>query len=181
MSRIGRSPIPIPEKVSLSVSKGIVNIEGPRGKSDYVLPEGISARKSDNILVIERVNDTKPMKTIHGTVRAQIANEITGVFEGHKKTLLVNGKGFQAEVKEDLLVMQLGFSHKVIFEIPVGLAVEVTPGQNSFSLIITGNNKQLTGAFAAELYRIRPVEPYNMIGFRYSDQYVKRKTIKTIT
>lgn len=181
MSRIGRLPIPIPEKVSLSVSKGIVKIEGPRGKSSYVLPEGISARKGDGKLVISRIDDTKPMKTIHGTTRAQIANEIIGVFEGHKKTLLINGKGYQAEVKGNVLEMQLGFSHRVVFEIPKGLEVEVKMGQNSFSLVVTGNSKQLTGAFAAELYKIRPVEPYNMIGFRYSDQYVRRKTIKTIT
>ncbi len=181
MSRIGRLPIPIPEKVSVSVGKGTVKIEGPRGKSEYVLPEGISAKIDDGRLVISRKDDTKPMKTIHGTSRAQIANEITGVSEGHKKTLIVNGKGYQAEAKENVLEMQLGFSHKVIFEIPVGLEVEAKPGQNSFTLIITGNRKQLTGAFAAELYKVKPVEPYNMIGFRYIDQYVKRKTIKTIT
>ncbi len=95
--------------------------------------------------------------------------------------LIVHGKGYQAEVKGRILEMQVGFSHKVLFEIPGGLEIVIKPGQNTFTLTVNGIDKHLVGAFTAELYKIKKVEPYNLIGFRYSDQHVKRKAVKTIT
>jgi len=116
---------------------------------------------------------------MHGVTRAHIANKVKGVSEGHGITLVVNGKGFSAEVKGRVVEMQLGFSSRMLVEVPEGIKVTVQPGQNTFTLVIAGINKDLVGSFASVLYKIRPVEPYNMIGFRYSDQQVRRKAAKT--
>lgn len=180
MSRIGRLPIPLPDSVTVKKNKDLVKVKGPRGEMELVIPQGIKVEIGDEVLV-KREEDTRELTRLHGTTRAHLANRIQGVSEGHSKTLEVQGKGYQAEVKGRILEMQLGFSHKVLFEIPKELEIEVRPGQNAFTLTVSGNDKQLVGAFSAELYRIKPVEPYNLIGFRYSDQYVKRKAVKTIT
>jgi large subunit ribosomal protein L6 len=180
MSRIGKLPIPVPDKVTVTSEGDLLKIKGPRGEMELTLPTGINVEIGDEI-VVTRDEDTKELAMLHGTTRAHLANRIAGVSQGHTKILEVQGKGYQAEVKNKILEMQLGFSHKVLFEIPEGLEIEIKPGQNAFTLTVSGIDKQLVGAFAAELYRIKPVEPYNLIGFRYSDQYVKRKAVKTIT
>lgn len=179
MSRIGRLPVPIPAKVDMAIEDGSVRIKGPLGEMHHALPEGISAVVRDGALQIERDSETTEMRRMHGVTRAHIANKVKGVSEGHGITLVVNGKGFSAEVKGKVVEMQLGFSSRMLVEVPEGIKVTVQPGQNTFTLVITGINKDLVGSFASVLYKIRPVEPYNMIGFRYSDQQVRRKAAKT--
>jgi len=181
MSRIGKLPIPLPDKVTIGSKGNLVSVKGPRGEMELTLPDGISISVDDGNIIVARSKDTKELARIHGTTRAHLANRVQGVSQGHSKVLEVQGKGYQAEVKGSILEMQVGFSHKVLFEIPQGLEIEVKPGQNAFTLTVKGNDKHLVGAFSAELYKVKPVEPYNLIGFRYSDQYVKRKAVKTIT
>ncbi len=181
MSRIGRLPVRIPDGVELSRDGGRVVATGPRGEMGVTLPEGIAVEIDGGLVVVSRSDDSRDHRKMHGTTRAHIANIVKGVSEGHSKTLMVQGKGYQAEVTGRILEMQIGFSHRVVFRIPEGLEITVQPGQNAFTLQVKGNDRHLVGAFAAELYRLKPVEPYNLIGFRYSDQYVKRKTVKTIT
>jgi len=181
MSRIGRLPVPLPEKVTVTKKKNTLTVKGPRGEMTMSLPSGIKTKIDDDCIVVTRKQDTRELARLHGTTRAHLANRIKGVTEGHKKILNVQGKGYQGEVKGRILEMQVGFSHKVLFEIPEGLEVEVKPGQNAFTLTISGIDKHLVGAFTAEIYKVKPVEPYNLIGFRYSDQHVKRKAVKTIT
>lgn len=181
MSRIGRLPIPLPENVTISSRKNKVTVKGPRGEMSLEIPKGIKVDHKNVDVLISRKDDSKELTQLHGTTRANLANRVKGVSSGHQKILIVKGKGYQGEVKGGILEMQVGFSHKVLFEIPEGLEIIVKPGQNSFTLTVTGNDKQLVGAFSAEMYKIKPVEPYNLIGFRYSDQHVKRKAVKTIT
>jgi len=180
MSRIGRLPIPVPEKVTVTSKKNVITVKGPKGEMSLPVPTGIKVKIGDQI-VLSRKSDTKQQAMLHGTTRAHLANNIKGVSEGHSKILIVHGKGYQGEVKGRILEMQLGFSHKVLFEIPGGLEVVIKPGQNTFTLTVSGISKHLVGAFSAELYKVKKVEPYNLIGFRYSDQLVKRKAVKTIT
>jgi large subunit ribosomal protein L6 len=180
MSRIGKLPIPVPEKVTVTSKKNVITVKGPKGEMTHTIPTGIKV-KIDDQLVLSRKGDTKELSMLHGTTRAHLANIVQGVSKGHNKILIVHGKGYQAEVKGRILEMQLGFSHKVLFEIPGGLEIVIKPGQNTFTLTISGISKHLVGAFSAELYKIKKVEPYNLIGFRYSDQHVKRKAVKTIT
>lgn len=180
MSRIGRLPVPVPEKVTVTSKKNVITTKGPKGEMSLTVPKGIKVSIGDEI-VLSRKGDTKQLTMLHGTTRAHIANNIKGVSEGHSKILIVHGKGYQAEVKGKILEMQLGFSHKVLFEIPGGLEIVIKPGQNTFTITVSGISKHLVGAFSGELYKIKKVEPYNLIGFRYSDQHVKRKAVKTIT
>jgi len=180
MSRIGKLPITVPQKVTVKTKKNVITVKGPKGEMYLTIPSGIKVKIGDEI-VLSRKNDTRELSRLHGTTRAHLANRIKGVSTGHEKILIVHGKGYQGEVKGRILEMQLGFSHKVLFEIPDGLVIEIKPGQNTFTLTVSGIDKHLVGAFSAELYKIKKVEPYNLIGFRYSDQHVKRKAVKTIT
>ncbi|MEN8207972.1 MAG: 50S ribosomal protein L6 [Candidatus Fermentibacteria bacterium] len=180
MSRIGRLPIPVPEKVTVTSKKSVITVKGPKGEMKHTIPTGIKVKIGEQV-VLSRKGDTKELSMLHGTTRAHLANIIQGVSEGHSRTLIVHGKGYQAEVNGHILEMQLGFSHKVLFEIPDGLEITIKPGQNTFTLTVGGISKHLVGAFSSELYKIKKVEPYNLIGFRYSDQHVKRKAVKTIT
>ena len=179
MSRIGKLPIPL-DGVEVKIADGIVSVKGKRGKDSYPLPEGITARLEGTMLQIDRSDDSQDQRRLHGTTRAEIYNRVTGVSKGHSRTLIVQGKGYSAEVKPKAIDMQIGFSHRVVAAIPDGLTIEVKPGQNTFTLKITGNDKHLVGAFASTLYKLRKVEPYNLTGFRYSDQQVKRKAAKSV-
>ncbi|HOP25870.1 MAG TPA: 50S ribosomal protein L6 [Candidatus Sabulitectum sp.] len=179
MSRIGRLPIPI-QGVEVTMKDGLVSVKGKRGADSYPLPEGIVAEVRDGNLHLERQDDSTELRRLHGVTRAELNNRVVGVRDGHKKELIVEGKGYAAEIKGKALEMQIGFSHKVVADIPAGLQVVVKPGQNTFTLEITGNDRHLVGAFASTLYKLRKVEPYNLIGFRYSDQQVKRKAAKSV-
>lgn len=181
MSRIGRLPITVPEKVTVTGKKSVITVKGPKGERNLTIPPGIKVKIGDDEIVLSRKSEARELIKLHGTTRAHLANWVKGVSEGHNKILIVHGKGYQAEVKGRILEMQVGFSHKVLFEIPEGLEIVIKPGQNTFTLTVSGIDKHLVGAFSAELYKIKKVEPYNLIGFRYSDQHVKRKAVKTIT
>ena len=179
MSRIGRLPVKLPPKVEVRIEGNLLRIKGPIGEAEHRLPGGITAVMEGDVLRLERADDTAEMKRLHGVSRAHVANKVRGVDTGHSLSLIVSGKGYQGEVKGRILEMQVGFSHRLLFEIPKGLSVQVTPGQNTFTIGINGTSRDLVGAFAAMLYRIKPVEPYNLNGFRYSDQQVRRKATKT--
>ncbi len=179
MSRIGRLPIPV-EDVEVKIADGLISVKGKRGEDSYPLPDGITAEMEGSFLHIKRADDSNEQRRLHGVTRAEINNRAVGVSKGHTRTLIVQGKGYSAEVKPKAIDMQIGFSHRVVAAIPDGLSVEVKPGQNTFTLEITGNDKHLVGAFASTLYKLRKVEPYNLIGFRYSDQQVKRKAAKSV-
>jgi large subunit ribosomal protein L6 len=179
MSRIGNQPIPIPAKVAVTVKDCRVRVKGPLGEMEHDLPEGIRAESAAGVIQVSRSADTPEMRRLHGVTRAHLANKVKGVSDGHTISLIVNGKGFSGEVKGKIVEMQLGFSSRMLVEIPSGLKVVVQPGQNTFTIVVSGINKDLVGSFASILYRIRPVEPYNLIGFRYSDQQVRRKAAKT--
>ncbi len=179
MSRIGRLPIPL-EGVEVKIKDNLVSVKGKRGEASYSLPGGITAKVDGDILHVKRSDDSSEQKTLHGVTRAELNNRVVGVRNGHRKELIVHGKGYAAEIKGKALEMQIGFSHKVVADVPAGLNIEVKPSQNEFTLIITGNDKHLVGAFASTLYKLRKVEPYNLIGFRYSDQQVKRKAAKSV-
>ena len=181
MSRIGNHPVSLPDKVTVDVKDGTVTVKGPKGELSIELPEGITTEAGEGTLLLNRRDDSREMKRFHGTYKRHVENMVTGVSKGHRRDLIANGKGYQAEVKGKVLEMQVGFSHKVLADIPEGLKVEVKPGQNTFTVSIEGVDKHLVGAYAASIYKLRPVEPYNMIGFRYSDQHVKRKAAKAAT
>jgi len=179
MSRIGKLPILI-DGVEVKIDGRDISVKGKRGESGYSLPDGISADIIDGILHIRRSDDSPEQRRLHGVSRAEVNNRVVGVRDGHKRILIVQGKGYAAELKGKAIEMQIGYSHKILADVPAGLSVEIQPSQNEFTLTITGNDKHLVGSYASTLYKLRKVEPYNMIGFRYSDQQVKRKAAKSV-
>lgn len=180
MSRIGKLPIPL-NGAKVTLSGNVVSAAGPRGEDSFLLPDGITIEVVGETIHVNRTDDSPDQRRLHGVTRAQLNNRILGVTRGHTVELVVQGKGYQAELVGRSIEMQIGFSHKVVATIPKGLSVEMKLGQNTFNLTISGNDKQLVGDFAAALYKLRPVEPYNLIGFRYSDQQIKRKAAKSAT
>ena len=177
MSRIGRKPIPILEKVKVEVKDKIVYVEGPKGKLSLKLDPLINVKVEDGKVVVERENDSKRAKSMHGTTRALINNMIIGVKEGFKKGLEVVGTGYKAQLKGNVLVLQLGFSHPVEVNIPQDLKVTVE-GQSK--IFVEGIDKQRVGQFAASIRAIFPPEPYKGKGIRYIGEEVRRKLGKAM-
>jgi len=178
MSRIGVKQIDLPEKVSVKVEDGArVTIEGPKGKLDWELPNGIEVEDDDGKVEVKRSSDDRKLRAMHGTSRALIANMIEGVAKGFVRELEIQGVGFRAAVKGKVLDLNLGFSHPVEHPIPEGLTVTV---EENTKIKVEGIDKQLVGQFAADVRGYYPPEPYKGKGIRYKDEYVRRKAGKSV-
>ncbi|OQX88400.1 MAG: 50S ribosomal protein L6 [Candidatus Omnitrophica bacterium 4484_70.2] len=177
MSRVGRKPISILDNVKVEVKDRVIYVEGPKGKLSLGLPSLIDVRIEDKKIIVERKNDSKRAKSIHGTIRALINNMVWGVKEGFKKSLEIVGTGYKAQLKGNNLVLQLGFSHPVEIVIPQDLKVSLG-GQTR--IIIEGVDKQRVGQFAARIRAIFPPEPYKGKGIRYTGEEVRKKLGKAM-
>lgn len=176
MSRIGNKLINLPAGVTVSQEGNVVTVKGPKGELSNTFNSNIEIVVEGNSVSVKRPNDTKEMKTIHGTSRANLNNMIVGVSEGFKKTLDIVGVGYRATLKGKTLVVAAGYSHDVELEIPEGVTVELP---KNTQVVVSGYNKQVVGQFAALVRRVREPEPYLGKGIRYSDEYVRRKEGKT--
>lgn len=181
MTRVGKKPIPLPDKVKVNIQGSAVNVEGPLGKLSFALPPGVSIALKDNILQLS-ADESNAM--FHGTARARVANMVQGVSASFKKVLEMQGLGFKAQVQGKVITMELGFSHPVLFDIPDGIKIEVDLSQQKAStptviLAISGIDKELVGAVAARIRKMRPPEPYKGTGIRYQGEHVQRKAGKT--
>jgi large subunit ribosomal protein L6 len=178
MSRIGRKSIEIPDKVKLAVSdSGSVNVEGPKGKLEWAMPNSIRLRINGKQAILDRANDARATKALHGLSRSLINNMIIGVSKGFQKNLEIQGVGFRAQVQGKNLNLSIGFSHPVVFPIPDGIKVTV---QENTKLQVEGIDKKLVGQVAADIRAFYPPEPYKGKGIRYSDEQVLRKEGKTV-
>lgn len=176
MSRLGKIPIAIPEKVKVSVKGTSVEAEGPAGKGTVQFRREVSVAVDGNKVVVKRSSDEKLVKALHGTTRAHIANLMEGVSKGFQKALEINGVGYNGKMAGDKLVLTLGFSHPIELPVPKGLTV-TTPSATTVE--VKGVDPQLVGEFAAKVRRARPVEPYNLKGIKYKDEIVRKKAGKT--
>ncbi|MFZ5807013.1 MAG: 50S ribosomal protein L6 [Verrucomicrobiota bacterium] len=176
MSRVGKKPIVVPEKVKAQVQGQKVLIEGPKGKLEREMHELIQARVENGNILIQRKGESKREKALHGTMRSLVANMVIGVTEGYVEEMEIQGVGFRAAVQGKNLNLSLGKSHPILLPIPAGLKVTVT---ENVAITIAGIDKELVGAFAAAIYRCYPVEPYKGKGVRYKGQHVLRKEGKT--
>ena len=173
MSRIGRMPITVPAGVEVSIAAGnVVTVKGPKGTLVQALHPEMILEQEGNIIHVKRPDDTKLNKSLHGLTRTLVANMVTGVSEGYKKELEVNGVGYRAVKEGKDLVLNIGFSHQVRMTEIDGITIEV-PAPNK--IIISGPDKQKVGQFAAEVREKRPPEPYKGKGIKYVDEHIRRK------
>jgi len=178
MSRIGNKPIQIPSGVKLTVSDaGAVRAEGPKGKLQWELPQGITGTVKDNSLVFARSGEDRKVRALHGLARAMVNNMVIGASQGFVRDLEIHGVGFKAALQGKVLKLNLGFSHDILFNIPEG--IKITVAENT-KLKIEGIDKQLVGQVAADIRSYYPPEPYKGKGVRYVGEHINRKEGKTV-
>lgn len=177
MSRIGKKTIQIPSNVKINISNSKVLVEGPKGKLDYTLPADFKVETKEGVITVLRPSESKRHLSLHGLARSMINNMIKGVTEGFTKSLEIQGTGFRAQVQGKALVIQLGFTHPVNFQIPEGIVIEVPKPTD---IIIKGIDKQKVGQVAADIRASFKPEPYKGKGIRYVGEYVRKKAGKTV-
>lgn len=181
MSRIGKTPITIPSGVTINVGDdNIVTVKGPKGELKQVLKEGITVKIEDGILHLERPQETKKHKALHGLYRALINNMVVGVSEGYKIVQELAGVGFKASNQGQLLELGLGYSHNIFIELPKEIKVEtVTERGKNPLIILESHDKQLIGQVAAKIRSMRKPEPYKGKGVRFQGEVIRRKAGKS--
>ena len=177
MYRIGNKAITLPAGVSVEVAENnFVIVKGPKGELSFQFNSELEISTEGTECVVKRPNDTKLMKTMHGTTRALLHNMVVGVSEGFKKQLEINGVGYRAQLQGNTLVVSAGYSHTVELPVPAGLKVELP---KNTTIIVSGIDKQLVGQFAAEIREVRKPEPYKGKGIKYDYEHIRRKEGKT--
>ncbi len=177
MSRVGKQLIKISDQVKVEINKEAVLVSGPKGKLDFSIPYGIKAELKKNEISVTRISDIKDHRMKHGLVRALINNMVIGVTEGFSKDLEIQGVGFKAQLEGKKLILNLGFSHPVEYDIPDGITI-VTPKPTQVT--VSGIDKQKVGQVAAEIRAFYKPEPYKGKGIRYVGEYVRKKAGKTV-
>jgi large subunit ribosomal protein L6 len=175
MSRIGRKSIPVPAGVDITITGQTVKVKGPKGELSHTVAEPITVSREGGELFVNRPNDERRAKELHGLSRTLVANMIVGVTEGYKKTLEINGTGYRVTAKGKHLEFALGFSHPVNIVPPVGIAFSV---EKPTQFTVSGIDKQLVGEVAANIRKIRPPEPYKGKGVKYQGEVIRRKAGK---
>jgi large subunit ribosomal protein L6 len=176
MSRIGKKPIPIPKGVTVKVDANVVEVKGPKGQLRQPLPPGVVAAVEDGQLVTRRERDEAALGKFHGLARSLVNNAVVGVTDGWKRELDIVGVGYRAEVKGKQVVLALGYSHPVVFEVPAGIEIAI---EKQTHITVTGVDRQLVGQVAANLRRLRKPDPYQQKGVRYTGEVLKKKAGKT--
>lgn len=177
MSRVGKQPLVVPKEIKVKIEGNSCLVEGSKQKLELVIPNGIKLELSGDTLTVKRDNDSKQLKSLHGTIRVLIANMIEGITKGFKKELEIIGVGYKAQMKGSKLSLSVGFSHPVEIDVLPELKVS-TPAPTR--IVIEGIDKQKVGEFAAKLRRIYPPEPYKGKGIRYLGEEVRKKLGKAL-
>lgn len=172
MSRIGKRVLVVPEGTTVEVNGSEVKVTGKLGSMTLSVKPGINVVVSDGNVTVTRDNDSKELRSLHGTTNANIANMITGVTEGFKKELEINGVGYRFQLAGNTLTISAGYSHPVKMEAPEGIKLE---SQSQTELTISGYDKQAVGEFAANVRKVRGPEPYKGKGIKYKDEHIRRK------
>ena len=176
MSRIGRAPVAVPSGVEVNLAERRVVVSGPKGTLERQLPGGITVRRDDSALLVERPDDARQSRALHGLTRSLIANMVTGVTDGFAKDLEIVGVGYRATARSaNQLELALGFSHPVVVDAPDGISFEVPAPTR---ITVRGIDKEKVGQVAADIRKIRKPEPYKGKGVRYAGEVVLRKAGK---
>jgi len=171
MSRIGKKPVPI-GKAKVAIAGQKINVEGPKGKLALDVHPRIKVKQEDGNLIVERPDDEKPSKALHGLTRALLANMIEGVTNGYKKSLEIQGVGYKAEQKGKNIVLSVGYANQISLEVPSNVTVAL---DGLTKINVSGADKQAVGEFAARVRKVRKPEPYKGKGIRYEGEAVKIK------
>lgn len=177
MSRIGKSPVPVPSGVDITLDGSHVTVKGPKGSLERDLPRGITIRQDDGHLIVERSDEERETRALHGLARSLVNNMVVGVTDGFVKELEIIGVGYRATAKgSNAVELALGFSHTVSVDAPEGITFEV-PSPNRIA--IKGSDKEVVGQVAADIRKLRKPEPYKGKGVRYLGEHVVRKAGKS--
>ena len=176
MSRIGKKPIVIPKGVTVKVVDRAVEVQGPKGKLKQAFPAGIDFELADGHLLARIATEDPGLGKFHGLARSLVANAVAGVTDGFKRELDIVGVGYRAEVKGKQIVFALGYSHPVVYDIPIGIDVLI---EKQTHITVTGVDRQLVGQVAANIRRLRKPDPYKQKGVRYTGEVLKKKAGKT--
>lgn len=181
MSRIGKKIITLPAKVDVKIDGQSVTVKGPKGELAIDVHPAISVEMEEKEVAVKRQSDARTERALHGLTRALIANMVTGVSDGFRKTLWIEGVGYQAQLDEATknLILKLGFSHDVTIVPPENVSFEVPKDDRGRRVHIDGIDKQVVGQVAANIRELRPPEPYKGKGVRYIDEIIRRKAGKT--
>ncbi len=174
MSRIGRLPVNLPDGVSAVIDNNVLTVKSNKGSLTLDIPSVIKVNVNEKVINVERLNEEKHTRQLHGTTRANIHNMVVGVSDGFKKELIMKGTGYKAELAGKKLIMYVGYSHPINMDIPEGIKVEVG-GNNNTSVTVSGINKQVVGQFSALIRGTRLPEPYKGKGVMYTTEHVRRK------
>jgi large subunit ribosomal protein L6 len=178
MSRVGKQPISLPDKVSVKVGADrSVLVEGPKGKLNWTLPDGINVATEGKEISVTRDSEDRKVRAMHGTTQRLIGNMVEGVSKGFSKNLEIHGVGFRAAVKGSVIDLSLGQSHPRLHPIPAGVKVTVT---ENTKIAIEGIDKQIVGQLAADIRAYYPPEPYKAKGVRYAGEHIRRKAGKSV-
>lgn len=175
MSRIGKRPISIPQKVTITISGQDVEVKGPKGELARTLPAEVEVVQEGETLLVNRRSDSRSARQRHGLCRTLVFNMVEGVSQGFQKRLEIQGVGYRAQVQGRNLILNVGYSNPVQIEPPDGIQVAV---ENNTNVVVTGINKELVGNTAAKIRSVRPPEPYKGKGIRYAGEVVRRKAGK---
>ena len=175
MSRIGKMPIPVPQGTKVEIRDGLFVAEGPKGRVEQTLFAGYPVEVKDGVVEVARSGDTGPERSLHGLLRALLANAVQGVSAGFTKQLDIVGVGYRAEVKGPQVQFALGYSHPVLYDIPEGIKVEI---DKSNRVTVSGADRQKLGQVAAEIRGLRRPDPYKGKGIKYTNEVLRRKVGK---
>jgi len=176
VSRIGKLPIPVPSGVKISLDKEILKVRGPKGSLEHMLRPGMSVEVTTENIIVKRADENRKTRALHGLSRTLIANLIIGVTKGFERILDISGVGYRAEVKGNVLILTLGYSHPINFTLPPSITATV---DKQTRIIVEGCDKQKVGDVAAKIRAFRPVEPYKAKGIKFAEEKVRRKVGKT--
>ena len=176
MSRIVKAPIPLPDKVSVSLHGLAVTVKGPKGELSRTLPDGVQISQDGNTLVVRPTSETRRSRERHGLCRTLVANMVVGVSQGYTRKLEIIGVGYRAALQGTKLVVSAGYSHQVEVVPPDGITFSV---EGNTTVLVSGANKELVGNEAAKVRAIRPPEPYKGKGIKYQGERILRKAGKT--
>ena len=176
MSRIGKRPISLPAKVTVSIDGQTVSVKGPKGQLERTLPDEVTVGQEGETIVVKRVDDSRVARACHGLSRTLVANMVEGVEKGFEKKLEIQGVGYRAQVKGKNLILNVGYSQPVEVVPPEGISLAVEANTN---VTVSGIDKEIVGNIAAKIRDVRPPEPYKGKGIRYAGEYIRRKAGKS--